>query len=738
MVNYERLRKKFPVKRSADLQKHKVQIKKSIAVEYQRKRAELGIAPSAGRRGIRYYLIVIIGMVLICGLVGSSIYKRGGIDLAGMNHKKARDSVANIAIALGRYRYHVGVYPTTEQGIGRLTEKQVKERGWLGPYIKAIKNDPWGNEYVYENNAGQKYPVLFSKGPDGTAGTVDDIIPSSESYELPFRDTSWTDGWVPWHLRDVILADSKLHKEIIERQVAAALGESALVLGEIAINDGWEFLGRVGGNAKSKVELPFDWKALGSCVPKEISQGVFKRGLAVPEDYKGAFVALRISDVKGDALVRVNGIDLAVSDIGRDGYECDLTKHLKYGTDNIVEIVVKSGQSDGGAGVIGDVSLVVEDMDGRVVAGSTRVETKSANENNAELKVERKVIHFDGTNATERLESKVFNIKNPRLWTPEKPRVNRGNMTGRYVIRKMEPSSDSAVMLNGAEYQIKGVALCLKFGIMGCAINRAQVARILSGLKDVGVNAVLFLAGEVGGVVLEECENIGLIPFSTGELKKFALKRECFIDIGNLPTQMELALVRARYNPIRGKVDIYPHWSWADGAVAKVKCIADADSVEFFVNGDSQGAARKAGDCLFEADLAFEAGEVKAMAKKNGVYYGQSVVTTADVASALRFDVQDLRLEEGGVVIVDVLFTDERGRHVPNIASEVEFLIEDGPGVFVASEGAIEQSSRRKASCRAKDGVASVAVKRLSGSGVPLRISAKAQGVRRGLAIIPR
>lgn len=44
-------------------------------------------------------------------------------------------------------------------------------------YVKLLKKDPWGNEYVYTNPG--KYNKgdydLFSKGPDGVAGNADDI-----------------------------------------------------------------------------------------------------------------------------------------------------------------------------------------------------------------------------------------------------------------------------------------------------------------------------------------------------------------------------------------------------------------------------------------------------------------------------------------------------------------------------------------------------------------------------------
>jgi general secretion pathway protein G len=43
-------------------------------------------------------------------------------------------------------------------------------------YVRQIKKDPWGNDYVYSfpGRRGQDYD-LYSKGKDGQAGTEDDV-----------------------------------------------------------------------------------------------------------------------------------------------------------------------------------------------------------------------------------------------------------------------------------------------------------------------------------------------------------------------------------------------------------------------------------------------------------------------------------------------------------------------------------------------------------------------------------
>ena len=44
-------------------------------------------------------------------------------------------------------------------------------------YVREVNKDPWGNDYIYKPQ-GSKYDI-FSAGPDGQAGTGDDVTASS-------------------------------------------------------------------------------------------------------------------------------------------------------------------------------------------------------------------------------------------------------------------------------------------------------------------------------------------------------------------------------------------------------------------------------------------------------------------------------------------------------------------------------------------------------------------------------
>jgi len=54
---------------------------------------------------------------------------------------------------------------------------------------------------------------LYSKGPDGRAGTTDDVLPDQDLFDKPFRDTTWTNHWVPYQYRGILVAPDEKTKK---------------------------------------------------------------------------------------------------------------------------------------------------------------------------------------------------------------------------------------------------------------------------------------------------------------------------------------------------------------------------------------------------------------------------------------------------------------------------------------------------------------------------------------------
>lgn len=739
MVDYKNLRKKFPVRKSALPKSRKVAAIKAIAKEYELKKAELGIGPPQFKRGFPYYMVIIIGLMLVGGLVGSAIFEKGGIDISEKNIVKARKSVRNLAIALGRYRYHVGSFPTTEEGLEQLSVTRSSVPGWVGPYIKAVKDDPWKSAYVYVYNGEGSFPTLFSKGPDGEAGTADDVMANAGDFEEPFRDTSWTERWVPWHLRDIILADSKAHKVIIERQVEDALAKDSIVDGGIALLDGWSF--RSGAYEAGDVALPHDWMAYGTAWKSGETKGVYARTIEVDESLKGRFIALRLESVAGEPKAALDGKPLAVRNAGLCGYEIDLTDHIVFGGKNEISVEVTAVAGAGRAGIVGPVVLVAEAKDRRVVYGSLKIDVRRADENEAEIKVER-LLSGSGNGGTEEVrESKDFVVAKPRLWFHAKPRMNKGNMSGRYAIQALEALDGTSVLLNSVTTGIRCARMDCSFGLTGGAYFETVAYARLRRLKDAGVNAVAVSDAAMPASFKRLCDDTGMLLLGQEDVRRLKLDEDRIADASGDPDDAFYCSVRSRFVPESKAVHLS---DWTPDAENKVdlRCIAAGDAAKLYVNGEFRGDGRKMADSVFSWNADYEEGEAKVIVYKRGVYFTEAVAKTALPAGRLAFrSSQATVLAEGDVAVLEVVATDDFGVRDVRSNSEVEFRLE-GPGTIIGCGNRARErgtfAGPDRAAGKMRNGSMEIAVRRNGGSGQALKVYASGKGLVPTCFILPR
>jgi general secretion pathway protein G len=124
-------------------------------------------------------LVVITIIILLAGLTIANFTKIFGnsqVDIAKLFVTQSMKT------PLMTYRFQMGSYPSTDEGIQALAvAPSGKSDRWRGPYLvegtKVPILDPWGEPYQYRcpgvhNKDGYD---LWSKGPDRTDGTDDDI-----------------------------------------------------------------------------------------------------------------------------------------------------------------------------------------------------------------------------------------------------------------------------------------------------------------------------------------------------------------------------------------------------------------------------------------------------------------------------------------------------------------------------------------------------------------------------------
>ena len=111
-------------------------------------------------------LVVLAIIALVATLVAPQILRY----LGSARADAAQAQIRNISSALELYHIDNGSYPTTEQGLPALAAAPAETPRWNGPYLKGADKlaDPWGNRYLYQNEAGAF--VVRSLGRDGKEG----------------------------------------------------------------------------------------------------------------------------------------------------------------------------------------------------------------------------------------------------------------------------------------------------------------------------------------------------------------------------------------------------------------------------------------------------------------------------------------------------------------------------------------------------------------------------------------
>jgi len=155
---------------------------------------------------------------------------------------------------------------------------------------------------------------------------------------------------------------------------------------------------------------------------------------------------------------------------------------------------------------------------------------------------------------------------------------------------------------------------------------------------------------------------------------------------------------------------VFPHWNWKQGE--KVDVVAyynNADEVELFLNGRSQGTKRKEGDSMHVFwRLAFEPGVLKAVSRKNGqVVLSREVRTATEPAKIVLVpDRQTIKADGMDLSFVTVKIVDQNGTLVPLADNLVKFEVSGGSIAGVDNGNQISHESFKANQRKAFHGMA--------------------------------
>ena len=130
------------------------------------------------RKSSGFTLIELLLVLVILGVLAAIVVPKFSGRTEQARRTAAVSQISTFGTALDAYEVDVGSYPQGKNGLNALVQQPREGTGWRGPYLqKEVPLDPWGHAYIYEC-PGKQNPSgydLSSMGPDGRAGTDDDI-----------------------------------------------------------------------------------------------------------------------------------------------------------------------------------------------------------------------------------------------------------------------------------------------------------------------------------------------------------------------------------------------------------------------------------------------------------------------------------------------------------------------------------------------------------------------------------
>ena len=124
---------------------------------------------------------------------------------------------------------------------------------------------------------------------------------------------------------------------------------------------------------------------------------------------------------------------------------------------------------------------------------------------------------------------------------------------------------------------------------------------------------------------------------------------------------------------------LFPHWNWTPGEQIDMWCYYNnADEVELYINGKSQGVRSKDAEHLHVVwNVTFEPGTVKVVARKDGVETASQEIHTAGEPAQIRLTPDRSTIKSNGTDLsfVTVEILDKDGNLCPNADNLVQFEI---------------------------------------------------------------
>ena len=334
---------------------------------------------------------------------------------------------------------------------------------------------------------------------------------------------------------------------------------------EINFNNNWNFILQDNTNFSKEIFNDKNWKTLNVPHDWSFEKGVRKGGdqgqgggyhdggigwyrkyFNIKKESGSKIIYINFDGVYMNSEVWINGNYIAKRPYGYISFRYDISKYLKEGKNSIAVRVDNSLEPSARwyhpCGIYAPVKLI-EVNKTHIQPNGIFIKTPSISKNNAKvvvdakingkingLKYEVKLFSPEGKELTTTCEklanskpSYQFEVKNPKLWSPESPvlyRVVTQILDGKKVIDEIETrfgfktvkwETKTGFWLNGENVKLKGVCEHWEGGPVGGAWTKPLLRWKLQSLKDMGINAIRPSHNPTPPMFYDICDEIGLL-----------------------------------------------------------------------------------------------------------------------------------------------------------------------------------------------------------------------------------
>ncbi|WP_207515335.1 glycoside hydrolase family 2 TIM barrel-domain containing protein [Longitalea luteola] len=178
---------------------------------------------------------------------------------------------------------------------------------------------------------------------------------------------------------------------------------------------------------------------------------------------------------------------------------------------------------------------------------------------------------------------------------------------------------------------------------------------------------------------------------------------------------------------------LFPHWNWQPGQTIDMWAYYNnADEVELFINGKSQGVKKKAADDLHVMwRVKYEAGRVEAVSRKAGKVVATRLIRTAGAPARIILEADRRTIQANGkdLSFITIKVVDKDGNLVPDAANKIQFTVNGAGFIAGVDNGDPTSLESFKASERKAFNGLCLAVVQSNGKPGSIKLQAKSAGL---------